>query len=327
MASALSEIETFEDIPLDPAVLRRLAPFATARPISFHLPGFKRYASSELPACGKAAWPAVSVTGSECRLLCDHCRGALLTSMLPATTPDALWRLGARLAEEGRAGMLLSGGSDARGEVPLAPFLPVVARLKAAYPAFGIAVHTGLLDAARAAELAQSGADTAMLDLIGAEDTVRAVYHLDRPVADFEAALAALVASGMRVVPHIVMGLHYGHFLGEWRALEMVARQRPAALVLVAAMPLYASARRPFDTPSARAVGAFFATARETLADTPLLLGCARPAGAAKQEMDAYAVLAGFDGIAHPAEGVVALARRLGREARVSPGCCALAPT
>jgi hypothetical protein len=57
----------------------------------------------------------------------------------------------------------------------------------------------------------------------------------------------------------------------------------------------------------------------------PLLLGCARPPGLAKIEIDAYAALAGINGIAHPAEGVVELAARLGRKISVTPSCCSIA--
>ena len=176
---------------------------------------------------------------------------------------------------------------------------------------------------ARAIEAA--GVDAAMLDVIGAQDTVSQVYHLRRPVADFERALEALVETSMKVVPHIVLGLHYGRMLGEWAALEMVARHRPAALVLVVAMPFYAPAQRPFAVPGSAEVGRFFLDARRALPEVPLLLGCARPAGRAKLEIDAYAVLAGLCGIAHPAEGVVDLALRLGREVRVTPACCSIA--
>ena len=39
---------------------------------------------------------------------------------------------------------------------------------------------------------AAAGVDVAMLDIIGAEETIREVYHLDRPVADFEETVAAI---------------------------------------------------------------------------------------------------------------------------------------
>jgi hypothetical protein len=100
-----------------------------------------------------------------------------------------------------------------------------------------IAAHTGLVDRSRAGRLAGAGVEVAMLDIIGAEATIREVYHLDRPVADFEAALAALAESSLKVVPHVVIGLHYGRVLGEFRALEIIARHRIDACILVVVMP------------------------------------------------------------------------------------------
>ena len=108
-------------------------------------------------------------------------------------------------------------------------------------------------------------------------------------------------------------------------ALEIVARHRPAALVLVVVMPFYAPQARPFVTPDSRAVGRFFVDARERLPEIPLLLGCARPAGTVKSQIDAYAVMAGLNGIAHPADGMVELAARMGRDVRVTPACCSIA--
>jgi len=135
--------------------------------------------------------------------------------------------------------------------------------------------------------MADSGIDAAMLDVIGAQDTVQQVYHLKRPVADFEnrSATSRDVAEG---VPHIVIGLHYGRMLGEWNALEMVARHRPAALVLVVVMPFYAPANRSFETVPSHAVGRFFLDARAQLPDVPLLLGVRPPPGRTKVEIDAY---------------------------------------
>jgi hypothetical protein len=41
-------------------------------------------------------------------------------------------------------------------------------------------------------------------------------------------------------------------------------------------------------------------------------------------QIDTYAVMAGLDGIAHPADGSVELAARLGRRIRVTPACCSI---
>ncbi|MDX1375896.1 MAG: hypothetical protein R3357_10060 [Burkholderiales bacterium] len=322
----IREVEALETARLDRALVERMqrAPASDAG-IHFYTPSFKAYSTSEISACGRSAWPAVSITGAACKLQCDHCRAKILAPMIPATTPEALWRVVSERIAAGAQGMLLTGGSNHRDEVEYAPFLPTVERIKRAHPAFRIAIHTALVDRGMARAIEAAGVDAAMLDVIGAQDTVSQVYHLRRPVADFERALEALVETSMKVVPHIVLGLHYGRMLGEWAALEMVARHRPAALVLVVAMPFYAPAQRPFAVPGSAEVGRFFLDARRALPEVPLLLGCARPAGRAKLEIDAYAVLAGLCGIAHPAEGVVDLALRLGREVRVTPACCSIA--
>jgi len=326
MLERIGEIEALEAARLDPALVDRLARLpARAGAVHFYTPTFKAYATSEISACGQAAWPAVSITGAACKLQCDHCKAKVLAPMIAATTPEALWRVVNERIAAGAKGMLLTGGSNHRDEVEYRPFLPTVGRIKARHPGFRIAIHTALVDRGMARAIEAAGVDAAMLDVIGAQDTVSQVYHLRRPVADFERSLEFLVDTAMKVVPHIVIGLHYGRLLGEWAALEMIARHRPSALVLVVAMPFYAPAHRPFAVPAAAEVGRFFLDARRVLPDMPLLLGCARPAGRSKLEIDAYAVLAGLSGIAHPAEGIVELALRLGRDVKVTPACCSIA--
>jgi len=320
------EVEALEPAHFDHALIDRMQDAAaSASDIHFYTPTFKAYSTSEISACGQSAWPAVSITGGACKLQCDHCKAKILEPMIPATTPGALRRVVEERIAAGAKGMLLTGGSNHRDEVEYGPFLPTLRRIKDRYPEFRIAIHTALVDRATARAIEAAGIDCAMLDVIGAQDTISQVYHLRRPVADFERSLEVLVETSLKVVPHIVLGLHYGHLLGEWAALEMIARHRPSALVLVVAMPFYAPARRPFATPPSAEVGRFFLAARRALPDVPLLLGCARPAGRSKLEIDAYAVLAGLSGIAHPAEGIVDLALRLGRDVKVTSACCSIA--
>ena len=322
-----ARIDALDGIDLDPALVGQIehAGIAAQAGINFYTPTFKSYATSELAGCGKSAWPAVSITGGECALACDHCKAKILEPMIPARTPEALWRVVNEQVAQGAQGMLLTGGSNHRNEVEYAAYYPVVRRIRDAFPAFRIAMHTALVDRDIARRMEDAGIDAAMMDVIGAQDTIAQVYHLKRSVADFERSLECLTATSMKVVPHIVIGLHYGRLLGEWEALEIVARHLPAALVLVVVMPFYAPAQRPFVTPDARQVGRFFMDARRRLPNTPLLLGCARPAGRVKAEIDSYAVMAGLNGIAHPADGVVELAVRLGRDVRVTPACCSIA--
>ena len=324
---SVAAIEEYEDVALDAALvaeLERAAARQPARPIRFSTPTFKDYASTELKGCGKNSFPSFSITAGACGLNCDHCRAEILKPMLAATSPAMLdQKVRHLIATQDLQGFLLSGGSNKRNEIPYERFYPVVEQLKRDFPHLSIAIHTALTDEAGARAMEAAGVDTAMMDVIGADETIREVYHLDRPVADFEATLAALTATRMKVSPHIVIGLHYGRVLGEPTALDIVSRYPVEALVLVVVMPFYA-APGLFAVPDAADVGRIFGEARRRLHDRQVLLGCARPPGLHKRAVDAYAVMAGLDGIAFPADGVVSVARAIGRPFHQEHACCSI---
>jgi uncharacterized radical SAM superfamily protein len=324
---ALHGIEDLEDAIFDRELVdafERRAERAVARPIRFSTPTFKEYSSNELSGCNKNSFPAFSITAAACGLNCDHCQKKILEPMIPATRPEILDQKVRHLIEsEGLNGFLLSGGSNKKNEINYSRYLPVVEGLKEDFPDLKIAIHSALLDEARAKEMEAAGVDTVMMDVIGAQETINEVYNLDRPVDDFEETLAALCTTGMEVTPHIVIGLHYGHILGETNALDIVSRYDINALVLVVIMPFYAKPGT-FITPETTDVGEIFGQARERLADKQVLLGCARPPGMHKRITDAYAIMAGLDGIAFPADGAVSVAHTIGRPFTQAHSCCSI---
>jgi lipoyl synthase len=295
------------------------------RPITFYAPGLKRHITSEFTTHDPAEFVSISLTGTACALGCDHCDAHVLRGMtaLPRLR-ESLFDLCARAKARGARGVLISGGCDAQGRVPLRSHFQDLLRIRREL-GLRIRVHPGLPDEATCASLGEVGIDGAMIDVIGHEDTIREVYHLDAHPADYEAALTNLERYGVPVVPHIVLGLHYGRLLGEWNALEMIARHKPKLLVLVVLMPLTGTPMAGVTQPDAGALGGFFRTARQTLPGLPIMLGCARPLGRLKQEIDRAAIEAGFDGIAYPAEGTVAYAREHGRPAHFINACCGVA--
>ena len=323
----IRRIEALEDAEFDPGLVAEMqvrADIARQRPVKFSTPTFKEYETSDVKGCGKNSFPAFSITGGACALDCDHCQAKILEPMIPALhAQDLDTKVRDLIRTQGLQGFLLSGGSNRRNEIRYERFYPVIEGLKRDFPDLKIAIHTALTNEAGARRMEAAGVDTAMMDVIGADATIKQVYHLDRPVEDFEATLAALTQTKMDISPHIVIGLHYGRILGERRALEMVARYPVKALVLVVIMPFYA---RPgtFVTPGTADVGRIFLQARETLGDRDVLLGCARPAGMHKRVVDAYAVMAGLDGIAFPAEGALGVAALTGRKWHQEHACCSI---
>lgn len=325
--SQLAEIEELEDAPFEPELVSTLE-VANAkvpnRPIRFSTPTFKEYSSTELKGCGKNSFPAFSITGGACALDCDHCQAKILEPMIPATSPDMLEQKVRDLVMlQDLQGFLLSGGSNRRNEIKYEKYYPVIERLKHDFPDLKIAIHSALLDERRAKLMESAGVDTAMMDVIGAQETITDVYHLERPVDDFEETLEALCSTSMEIVPHIVIGLHYGRIVGEAHALDIVSRHAIQSLVLVVIMPFY-SKPGTFVTPETSDVGRIFLEARQRIPDRQVLLGCARPPGMHKRVTDAYAVMAGLDGIAFPADGTVAVAEAINRPYHQEHACCSI---
>lgn len=292
--------------------------------IHFFTPSLKHYETSEVATPATPRFVPVSVTGSACSLHCDHCGAKILESMWPVSSPGGLLELGGRLASRGVSGILLTGGSDPSGVVPLRPYEDAIRELKARY-GFTVIVHTGLVDRGEVAALARAGVDAAMMDVLGADDTIKAVYHLDAGVADFEKALRLLTEAGIPTAPHVVVGIHYGKIVGEFEALEMISRFPISSLVVVVLSPLLGTKMERVAPLTGPEVSGVFRSARTAFPNVPVLLGCARPEGREKYGIDRAALEAGFDGIAFPAEGIVSLAREMGLRPVFSLDCCALA--
>jgi uncharacterized radical SAM superfamily protein len=323
----IAEIEELEDASFDHELVALLEQQATAsdrRPIRFSTPTFKDYSSSELQGCGKNSFPAFSITAGACALMCDHCQARILEPMIPATSPEMLdEKVRDLVMLQDLQGFLLSGGSNRHNEIRYEKYYPIIERLKRDFPHLKIAIHSALLDERRARLMESAGVDTVMMDVIGSQDTIADVYHLERSVDDFEQTLQALCSTSMEVVPHIVIGLHYGLIKGEANALDIVSRHPIQSLVLVVIMPFYARAGT-FATPETGDVGRIFLEARQRIPDRQVLLGCARPPGMHKRVTDAYAVMAGLDGIAFPADGSVAVANAIGRPYHQEHACCSI---
>ncbi len=328
LTKILGTVEGLDDLPFDSRLINDFQQqanwkaYTQTRALNVFMPSFRQQANESFSSASMTEWPAVSITGGKCVLQCDHCKGRILEPMMAVQHPQQLLQLVEGLVERGGEGLLLTGGSNRRNEIHYEPYFSVLEQIKHRFPEFTIAVHTGLATRQQAQAFASAGIDVVMMDVIGAQDTITQVYHLKRQVADFEQSLAWLCETGMRVVPHIVIGLHYGNLLGEWQALEIIKRHEVDALVLVVVMPHYADRRRPFRVPDVHASGRFFKDARQALPDTRIQLGCARPAGVQRLMLEVYAVLAGLNGIAYPGDEVLSLAGQLSIPVKLFARCC-----
>jgi len=204
--------------------------------IRFYAPSFMYYKTSYYRS-SRTDFPTISVTGKGCALNCKHCGGLVLETMCPVKSSEELFELCVQLKKKGALGCLISGGCLPNGSVPVGKFIDSIARVKREL-GLTILVHTGIIDETTAKTLAEAKVDSALIDIIGSNNTIKEICKLGVTVDDYSRSLKALQESGISFVPHVIVGLHYGRLEGELHALRMIRNYRPSALVVIAFMPI-----------------------------------------------------------------------------------------
>ena len=283
--------------------------------ISFFHPGFFIVDGKQ----GK--YPAVSITGPLCQLQCEHCRGKILESMIPAINGELLYEKCLKIAEKGNHGVLLSGGCDKNGGLPWEQFVRAIRKIKDETDLF-VSVHSGIIDEKTAVCLKQAGVDQALIDVIGDDQTLQDIYHVDFGISRTIASLEALEKAGLAIVPHIVCGLNFGKFSSEKNAVQIISHFRVAQVVILSLMNLPGTAIRMNDLPEAYGVADIIAETRLAMPEIPISLGCARQRG--NTELEKLAIDAGVNRMALPSDEAMEYALNQGLAIRWHDTCCSV---
>lgn len=241
--------------------------------------------------------------------------------MHSATTPRKLIKLCTELKQKGAVGCLISGGCTPNGSVPFQKFVNSIAQIKRDLR-LTVVVHTGVIHFSLAEKLKEAEVDTALIDIIGSNETIREVYKLDATVEQYDKSLKALQEADIPFVPHILVGLHYGRIKGELKALEIISKYSPSALTIIVFMPIRGTQMENVTPPSPEDVAKVLVAARLMFPQTPIALGCMRPKGNHRKRTDVFAVKAGVNAIAFPTEEAVQLAESMGCKTAFSSLCC-----
>ena len=290
--------------------------------IWFPVPGSKLYENRSFKN-RPYSFANVSITGNACACRCEHCDARLLQTMLPAETPEKMCDLVDRLIERGCRGILVSGGADSCGEVPLGDFTEAIGYARKRD--LKVLVHSGLLQKEMALRLKDCGVNQVLIDVIGHEQTIRDVYHLDRSPEDYLRSMMICRDTGLDFAPHVVIGLHFGQIIGEYTALKMIQEAQPRTLVLVILMPAAGTGMCTVSPPDLTEVEKVLVAARVWNPTIFLTLGCAKPPGMYKSQVEKMAIDCGFNGIAFPSDAAIEHARRRGLLPVFTEECCSMA--
>jgi len=269
-------------------------------------------------------FPSISVTGGACDLMCKHCRGKLLEPLIPATSSEELEKKAFMLHKKGAKGILLTGGCDRSGRVPIKGLIPAIRAIKERSDLILIA-HTGFISGEEAEALKESGLDGIGFDVLGDMGTAREIYGLDVPEKEYVESLHAIEDSGIMVFPHVCVGLHFGELKGEFHALDLIKHVKPATIIITGLMPVAGTPMahirpRPGDFAKVieRAVNMF--------PGTQIVLGCAHSSGKDRDEIEKIALKSKVSGIAAPAMKTIEFAKKNGYEIEYHGTCCGLVP-
>jgi uncharacterized radical SAM superfamily protein len=289
--------------------------------VDFYAPSFTNYKNRHFHS-SLNHFPTFSITGNACALNCKHCGSKVLKSMTATATPSKLYEAAKNLTNEGGLGCLISGGCSLDGSVPLKPFISSITRIKREL-GLTVFVHTGILDYDTARELKKAGIEAALIDIIGSDRTIRRICNLDVATENYEQSLKAMNTVGLSFVPHVIVGLENGKLDGEFKALKMISKYTPSALVIIAFMPIPGTEMASVGPPEPGDIAKVVMTARLMFPGIKLALGCMRPKGKNRKETDVLALKAGVDAIAFPSQEAVEFAEEQGYELSFSPYCCA----
>jgi lipoyl synthase len=283
--------------------------------ISFYHPGMFWYHDSW------GEYPAISITGNNCSLLCDHCKGKILEPMISVSDSQDLFKKCVELEKKGAKGILISGGSAQDGSLPWNDFIEGIHAVKEKTNLF-VSIHCGILDDKTAEKLKKAGVDQALIDVIGDDETLRDVYHCDFGVEKIKQTLEILNKTNISLIPHIVIGLNYGEIKGEYKAIDMISKYNPEVVTFVSLMPLKGTPMQKISPVSPKQIARIMADARVKMPNILMSLGCARDR--ANPNLDVLAVELGVNRIALPSDEAIEKAKEYGLTINWQKTCCSL---
>jgi uncharacterized radical SAM superfamily protein len=255
---------------------------------------------------------AISVTGANCKLNCGHCGGHYLKHMKDIAHISDGDELRAR-------SFLISGGCTAEGKVPIGEHIKQLTALKEGRK---LNLHVGLVNEEDIDGIIQI-ADKISFDFVGDDETIREVFGLERKVQDYVDSYVKL-RDRCQVIPHICIGLHGGQIRGEYHALELLQDIGVEGLTFIVFTPTRETRYAAHLPPGIKEVLDILVTARKRFPKVPIHLGCMRPGGSYRRELDPWAVRGGVNSIVNPASDAVHVATSLGLLPVKREECCVL---
>lgn len=212
---------------------------------------------------------------------------------------------------------LITGGCDLEGKVPILEHMDLLRRLPENSTKIA---HTGLMDGHDAESLSEF-IDVISFDFVGDNKTIKEIYGLDKSVQDYVDSYDSL-SSRIPTFPHLTIGLYKGELAGEYEAIEILKSLGTKSVVLNVFMPTSGTGLENVTPPPLDDVRGVVRKARRTFENVHI--GCMRPGGSYRKELDVLAVEEGSDRIVNPTKAARDLAKEKNLSIDWKEECCIL---
>ncbi len=248
---------------------------------------FSKFSAAELHRVVPGRTLSISLTDKDCEQNCAHCNGHYLKGM--SSLPQAMQVTAAEFDS-----ILISGGSNINGKVDFSQHINNILQLP---EHLAINLHPGFQPPDELHALTRRK-PTISFDIPADEQVINNVYGLPYSAKDYR-ELFCSYASVFRTIPHLTLGLNDRDNSGELETIEFLAAQKPEMLVFIIFRPTPKTRMSDRQPPAMERLTEVFRLTTE-LIKCPVLLGCMRPAGQYRTDLDIIAWMYGIKKIVQP---------------------------
>lgn len=254
----------------------------------------------------------LSITGEWCALQCDHCKAHFLKNM---TNIDNLSK---RLELNFFKSILVSGGYNKEGYLPFSDSsINLMKKLKES--GYKLNFHIGLIDEKIIKNLI-SLPDMVSYDLMLDDFVIKNIFHLkDKSSADFKEKYY-LIKEYFPISPHILIGANYGKIEKEYEEIDFLSKDVPEKIIFIVITPIQNTPFQEISLPSIKEIEELWNYAKKKLPNTKFYLGCVRPNGNYRYELDSLAIDLKFHAIVNPHSEAIKSQNNI----KIFEECCAL---
>ena len=257
---------------------------------------------------------AISTTNDSCNLNCAHCNGHYLKNMTPIDDYHT------KIESKNISSLLLSGGCSFEGDVPINRHLETIKQLKE--KGYKLNAHLGLMSK-ETIETVCEYIDIVSFDLVFDKETIKEVYKIDKTRDDY-IRVYEIIKENTEVAPHICIGLKGGEIKGEYEIINYLSENPPKKVTFIVLIPTKNTEYENVSPPDLEKVADVLCEARINLPNTEINLGCMRPRGQYRKELDELALMCGVNKIVLPSRSAKNKAIEMNMNTLETKECCVL---